>query len=137
TATLKQAVDSAEDSKKIVESFANRKAVLNRILEVESDSVRLSFYDNGEIDGDSISVFVNKRVVLTHQELAAKAMNLYLRLDSTLLDTEVSMFAENLGKYPPNTALMVVTDGKHRYEVFMSSSLTENSTIQLRRKRKP
>lgn len=123
-----------DDSKKIAESFAGRKTVLNQVLEVESDSVRLSFYDNGEIDGDSISVFVNKRPVLMHQELAAKAMNLYLRLDSTSEDTEISMFAENLGKYPPNTALMVVTDGKHRYEVFMSSSLTENSTIQLRRK---
>ena len=126
-----------DDSKKIAEDFARRKEVLNQVLEVESDSVRLSFYDNGDIDGDSISIFVNKRMVLTHQELAAKAMNVYLRLDSTLLDTEISMFAENLGKFPPNTALMVVTDGVHRYEVFMSSSLTENSTIQLRRKRKP
>jgi hypothetical protein len=125
-----------EDSKKIAESFTARKSVLTRVLDVESDSVRLSFYDNGEIDGDSISVFVNKRVVLTHQELASKALTMYLRLDSTLNDTEISMFAENLGKYPPNTALMVVTDGKHRYEVFMSSSLTENSTIQLRRKKK-
>jgi hypothetical protein len=125
-----------DDSKKIAEDFARRKEVLNQVLEVESDSVRLSFYDNGDIDGDSISIFVNKRMVLTHQELAAKAMNVYLRLDSTLLDTEISMFAENLGKFPPNTALMVVTDGVHRYEVFMSSSLTENSTIQLRRKRK-
>ncbi|HEX9510124.1 MAG TPA: hypothetical protein VF939_06550 [Puia sp.] len=160
TATVKRAIDTAmtaakampvdsanavaapppenkDDSKKIVESFASRKEVLNQVLEVESDSVRLSFYDNGEIDGDSISIFVNKRVVLTHQELAAKALNVYLRLDSTLLDTEVSMFAENLGKFPPNTALMIVTDGKNRYEVFMSSSLTENSTIQLRRKRRP
>jgi FtsZ-interacting cell division protein YlmF len=125
-----------EDSKKIAESFIARKSVLNQVLEVESDSVRLSFYDNGEIDGDSISVFVNKRVVLTHQMLAAKALTMYLRLDSTLNDTEISMFAENLGKFPPNTALMVITDGKHRYEVFMSSSLTENSTIQLRRKKK-
>jgi putative heme iron utilization protein len=47
------------------------------------------------------------------------------------------MFAENLGKYPPNTALMVITDGKNRYEIFMSSSLTENATIQLRRKKSP
>jgi hypothetical protein len=30
---------------------------------------------------------------------------------------------------------MVVTDGKNRYEVFMSSSLTENATIRLKRKR--
>jgi hypothetical protein len=123
------------ESKKIEESFARRKAVLNTELEVESDSVRLSFYDNGEIDGDSISVFVNHQLVLSHLGLEAKAFNLFLRLDSTRELNEISMFAENLGRIPPNTALMVITDGKNRYEVFMSSSLTENATVQLRRKR--
>jgi hypothetical protein len=124
-----------QDSQKIIESFVKRKAVLDRELLVESDSVRLSFYDNGEIDGDSISVFVNHELVLSHQELAAKAFNIYLHLDSTRELTEISMFAENLGRLPPNTALMVVTDGKNRYEVFLSSSLTENATVELRRKR--
>jgi hypothetical protein len=124
------------DSLKIVESYTKRKAVLNRELLVESDSVRLSFYDNGEIDGDSISVFVNNQLVLSHQGLEARAFNIYLHLDSTRELNEVSMFAENLGKLPPNTALMVVTDGKNRYEVFLSSSLTENATVELRRKPK-
>jgi hypothetical protein len=127
---------SARDSVKLAASFAKRKAVLNRELLVESDSIRLSFYDNGEIDGDSISVFVNKQLVLSHQGLEAKAFNLYLHLDSTRELTEVSMFAENLGRIPPNTALMVITDGVNRYEVFLSSSLTENATVELRRKKR-
>lgn len=125
------------DAQLIAESFAKRKESVVRTLDVESDSVRLSFYDNGEIDGDSISVFVNGQVVLTHQELASRALTMYLHLDSDVEVNEVSMFAENLGKFPPNTALMVVTDGKNRYEIFMSSSLTENATIQLRRKKSP
>jgi hypothetical protein len=124
-----------EDKKKIEASFAERKPVVSQVFLVESDSVRLSFYDNGEIDGDSISVFVNTQVVLTHQALEAKAFNLYLHLDSTRDVNEVSMFAENLGRIPPNTALMVITDGKNRYQVFLSSSLTENATIQLKRKK--
>jgi hypothetical protein len=129
------APDPDKDSLRLAESFAKRKAVLNRELLVESDSVRLSFYDNGEIDGDSISVFVNHELVLSHQGLEAKAFNIYLHLDSARELTEVSMFAENLGSIPPNTALMIVTDGKNRYEVFLSSSLTENATVELRRKR--
>jgi hypothetical protein len=128
-------VPAKQDAEKITESFVKRKAVLNRDLSVESDSIRLSFYDNGEIDGDSISVFVNNQPVLTHHELAAKAFNVYLHLDSTREVNEISMFAENLGRLPPNTALMVVTDGKNRYEVFMSSNLKENATIRLVRKR--
>jgi hypothetical protein len=126
---------AAEDAKKIEEAYNQRKAAGNHAYEIESDSIRLSFYDNGEIDGDSISVFVNNNLVLSHQGLAAKAFNLYLRLDSTREVNEISMFAENLGRIPPNTALMVLTDGKNRYEVFMSSSLTENATIELRRKK--
>lgn len=129
------AARKAADSLKISRSFSRRKAVLNRELLVESDSVRLSFYDNGEIDGDSISVFVNNQLVLSHQGLEAKAFNIYLHLDSTRELNEISMYAENLGRLPPNTALMVVTDGKNRYEVFLSSSLTENATVELRRKR--
>ncbi|HVU57931.1 MAG TPA: hypothetical protein VHD83_22875, partial [Puia sp.] len=128
---------AAEESKVIKESFSQRKEVITKVLDVESDSVRLSFYDNGEIDGDSISIFVNDEVVLTHQGLAAKALTMYLHLDSTREVNEIGMFAENLGKFPPNTALMVVTDGKNRYEVFMSSSLTENAIIQIRRKKSP
>jgi len=62
---------------------------------------------------------------------------MYLHLDTTLEVNEISMFAENLGKYPPNTALMVITDGKNRYEVFMSSSLSENATIRIQRKKRP
>jgi hypothetical protein len=128
--------DRIQDSLKITELFGKRKAVLNRELLVESDSVRLSFYDNGEIDGDSISVFINNELVLSHQGLEAKAFNIYLHLDSTRELNEISMFAENLGSIPPNTALMIVTDGKNRYEVFLSSSLTENATVELRRKKK-
>ncbi len=127
--------DRIQDSLKITELFGKRKAVLNRELLVESDSVRLSFYDNGEIDGDSISVFVNHELVLSHLGLEAKAFNIYLHLDSTRELNEISMFAENLGRLPPNTALMIVTDGKNRYEVFMSSSLSENATVELRRKK--
>src|ERR1044072_9495904 len=102
-----------EDSKLIANSYSKRKEIVTRTLDVESDSVRLSFYDNGDIDGDSISVFVNSQVILMHQELASRALTMYLHLDSTLDVNQVSMFAENLGKYPPNTALMVVTDGKN------------------------
>ena len=123
--------------KSLEESFKKRNNVLSKELEVNSDSVRISFYDNGDIDGDSISVFVNNQPVLTKQSLTAQALNIYLKLDSTKAVNEISMFAENLGIYPPNTALMVVNDGEHRYEVYLSSNLSQNAVVRLRRKAKP
>ncbi len=118
------------------ENFDKRSTIVNKEIEIESDSVRISFYDNGDIDGDSISVFLNKAPIVTKQELTAQALNIYIKLDPKKDINEVTMFAENLGKYPPNTALMVVNDGEHRYEIYLSSSLSQNASVRLKRKKK-
>ena len=44
------------------------------------------------------------------------------------------MYAENLGSIPPNTALMVIYDGKKRYELNISSSKTSNGVIRFKLK---
>jgi hypothetical protein len=123
------------DIMNINEDFKKRKQIITKEIEVSSDSVRLSFYDNAEVDGDSISVFFNGKLILTHQELTERAFNVYVQLDSSLDINEVSMFAENLGKYPPNTALMVISDGDKRYETFLSSDYKGNATIRLKLRR--
>ena len=48
---------------------------------------------------------------------------------------EISMFAENLGLIPPNTAMMVIDDGKNKYELSLSSSLQKNATVRIKRKK--
>ena len=120
---------------KLVEVFGKRKKTYSKEIEVVSDSVRISFYDNGDIDGDSISVFLNNQPVLVRQELSSRALNIYLALDSTKSINEISMFANNLGKYPPNTALMLVSDGVNRHELYLSSSLSQNASVRLKRKK--
>ncbi|MBX2925930.1 MAG: hypothetical protein KF746_27290 [Chitinophagaceae bacterium] len=134
---LKVKEPSAEkmEAQKILEEFNKRKEVVGQEILVESDSLRLTFYDNGVVDGDSISVFFNKEPVAIHQSLTERGIVFYTVLDSGREYNELSMFAENLGSIAPNTALMVITDGVNRYEVFLSSSLTQNSTIRIRRKR--
>jgi hypothetical protein len=123
------------DILKINEGFKKRKQIVSKQIEVTSDSLRLSFYDNAEVDGDSISVFLNGKLIIAHQGLTERAFNVYVQLDSSLDINEVSMFAENLGKYPPNTALMVISDGEKRYETFLSSDFKGNATVKLKLRR--
>lgn len=120
----------------LLEKFVERKNIYSRDIEIESDSIRVSFYDNGDIDGDSISVFLNKKPVLANQQLSSRSLNVYFVLDSTSTVNEISMFADNLGRIPPNTALMVISDGINRHEMYLSSSLTQNGTVRLKRKKK-
>lgn len=125
-----------ETEKQLVEKFVQRKNIYSRDIEIESDSIRISFYDNGDIDGDSISVFLNKKPVLANQQLSSRSLNIYLALDTLMDVNEISMFADNLGRMPPNTALMVISDGTNRHEMYLSSSLTQNGAVRLKRKKK-
>lgn len=122
------------NERNLLAQFTRRKIIYTKDLEITSDSIRISLYDNGEIDGDTVTVFLNGKPVLAHQELTARALNLYLTLDNSKDVNEVSLFAENLGKIPPNTALMVVTDGISRFEVFLSSSYTQNATVRIKKR---
>lgn len=119
----------------IEKQFTEREDVIQNEIEVESDSLQAEIYDNGEIDGDMISVFYNKQLILYNQKLTHKSIKINLQLDSAKTVNEISMFAENLGLIPPNTALLVIRDGKNKYELRLSSSLEKNATIRIRRKK--
>jgi len=122
------------EESKLLEKFKARKNIVQQEIVVNADSVRISFFDNGDIDGDSISVFMNDQPILSRRELDVRGLNMYVKLDTTKDVNEISMFAENLGKYPPNTALMVIFDGEKRMEVYLSSSLTQNASVRIRRR---
>lgn len=102
---------------------------------VDSDSLNVDFYDNGEVDGDSISIFYNKQLIAFNRILSARSIHFSVGLDSTKEVNEITMFADNLGSIPPNTALMLVSDGKKRYEVRLSSNLQKNATVLIRRRK--
>ena len=117
-----------------IKMFEKRQTVVNNEISVSSDSLRITLYDNGTVDGDTISVFYNKLPIVSHQGLNAQGANFYLQLDDTAQVHDISMFAENLGRIPPNTALMVIHDGIKRYEVFLTSTMTTNGTVRIRKK---
>jgi outer membrane protein OmpA-like peptidoglycan-associated protein len=96
-----------------------------------SDSVRVDLYDNGVFDRDSVSVIFNKQLVSYKQELQTnKAISFYVKLSADPTKNEMILFAENMGLTPPNSALMVITDGDNkRTEVNVTSDLEHNTVI--------
>jgi hypothetical protein len=110
-----------------------RKLVLE--IPVAGDSVELRFYDNAEVDGDSISLFLNNRLLFEHVRLTANAY--IFKLPVAELDSlnELVMVAENLGSIPPNTSLMIALVGQQRYEARLESTEQSSAMIRLRRER--
>jgi len=98
-------------------------------IKVDTGNLRLDFYDNAEIDGDTISVSVDNQMAVSHQRLSAKPITVNIRIDFVKTDHEVVMIAENEGSIPPNTALLIVTAGDKRYRLFLSSDVDQKKVL--------
>ena len=96
-----------------------------------SDSVKVELYDNGVFDYDTVSVIYNKSLVIYKEMLQTnKPIRFYVKLNAEPRKNEMIFFAENLGLTPPNSALMIITDGDNkRTEINVSSDLDHNSVI--------
>lgn len=119
---------------KVSMALTERAFDLSPIIDVDADSLKVSLYDNGDVDNDSISLFYNRKLVATNQLLSAQALTFTLPLGDNV--NEISMFAENLGKIPPNTALAIIYAGEQRFELNLVSTYNKNATIRFRRKAK-
>jgi len=100
----------------------------NRIS-VDVKEIVVEFYDNGEIDNDSISIYKDNKPVILNARLSTQPIKLSLKFDETNTFYELITVAENLGDIPPNTALMVINYGKKRHEVFLISDEKRNAKV--------
>ncbi|HEX7847210.1 MAG TPA: hypothetical protein VF476_15525 [Chitinophagaceae bacterium] len=115
---------------KLPPQLTNRKNELVKEIKVDTGTIRLDFYDNGQIDGDTISVFVNSSPVVSRQRLTAKPITVNIKIDQKRTEQEVIMVGENLGTIPPNTALMMVTAGNKRYQLYLTSDEKKNAMVR-------
>lgn len=107
---------------------ARKKNSFSHII-VNERKLTLKVYDNGTVDNDSVSIFYNGKLIAEKKRLSEKPLQIALELDENAPLHEITLFAENLGTIAPNTALIVVTAGKERFELHSSASLTENAVI--------
>ena len=102
---------------------------LKKTITVDSPKIKLQFYDDAEIDGDTITVFVNNKLLLYRQRLTEKPIDVYFNAFPGT-EYELVMYADNLGTIPPNTALMVVTAGDQKLDVYLSSSEQKSAAVK-------
>jgi hypothetical protein len=99
-------------------------------VKVDTGTLQLDFYDNGQVDGDSITVKVNGKVVLSNQLLTGQPVTAYVRVDLNNPFQEIEMIGENLGSIPPNTALLIVTAGKKQHQLFLTSTESKSAFVR-------
>ncbi len=116
--------------------MASRINVVQQTVYYSSDSLQLTLYDNGEVDGDTVSVLMNGKVIMERERLSTNAVRKTIYAGHTD-SIELVMYAENLGTIAPNTGLLVVRDGKSIYEIRFSGDLKKNAAIIFKRRKNP
>ena len=118
----------------VAEKFAARKNVLTSEIPITGDSIEFRFYDNAEVDGDSITIYLNNQLIVTHVRLSEAPYIIKIATADLLAFNDLVMVAENLGSIPPNTAYMEAWSGGIRYTARMESTELSSAMIRLVRR---
>jgi hypothetical protein len=104
---------------------------LVRKIETEECKINIDIYDNGTIDGDTVSIYHNNTLVRANQRLSQKPITLSIAVNPSDPHHEIIMVAENLGSIPPNTSVMIITTATNRSELMITSSEQKNARVVL------
>lgn len=113
--------------------FTTRKNVLQTVIPITAQTIELRFYDNAQVDGDSIALFLNGKLLFQHIRLTDQPYTIRLNADELGEDNELVMVAENLGSIPPNTSLMVAIVGDKRYEARLFANEQSSAMVRIMR----
>ncbi|MEO6548586.1 MAG: N-acetylmuramoyl-L-alanine amidase [Ferruginibacter sp.] len=134
TATATKDIEDAQPPAPANNKYINRtKNVLKRI-DIRQPNFKVDLYDDGDIDGDIVSVYYNGKLLLNNKKLTEKPLTLNLSTDPSIAENELLIYAENEGDIPPNTALMIVTEGATRTEVRITSDEKKNGVVIFNKK---
>ena len=116
------------------EKLADRGRNVLKKIGLDQPSFKVDLYDDGDVDGDVVTVYYNGKPLLTNKKLTEKPLSLDLTADPSRDENELLIYAENEGDIPPNTALMIVTDGDNRNEVRITADSKKNGVVLFSRK---
>lgn len=122
-------VTHINDPKLLTQMMLARKQVQQGNVKVDEANIKIKIEDNGRIDNDTISIFYNGRLLAKHQRISSTPIEFNIPLDKSVAKHEVTIFAENLGDTPPNTAFVTVTAVGKKYEMSTSANMKENAVL--------
>lgn len=105
----------------------NRRNSIQECLEVQSPNIQIELWDAGVEDNDTVTVYLNGKETLSKVRLSKARQTFNLELQPG--DNKLSLFANNLGDIPNNTAAIAINGGK---AMSLKSGLEVNGAMNLR-----
>lgn len=127
---LKSKTNFLESSPKVLSFKDIRKVDISNVVYVSNDSVHIEVYDNGVIDGDEVTLFINGIEIINGKKLSDKPIEFDLK-KQTNKEFIIEFYANNLGTIPPNTGLIIIKNNMFRKELIFSSDFSKTNAIKI------
>ncbi len=115
--------------------LGGRKVNKTTVIEIDQPVLELFVFDNASPDGDVMSLLLRNEWILKHYEVTRKKHKITLQL---IQDTDnfLVLFADNLGRTPPNTAAISFRQNNQERIFRLVSDLQSCSAINFIYKKK-
>ncbi len=128
----KPKVKEKEDKEPKQPKVKDKKAARYRVthtINVQNRNVKVIVRDPNAEDGDIISLYLNGYPLLQEYKVLKKEKVIEITLDEG--DNHLIMRALNVGRIPPNTASVMVDDGKSKQTVTLSAQEKKNVALKI------
>lgn len=99
-------------------------------IELASRNLTFKVWDDQVVDGDIISLYVNDQEIISNYSITASQK--VVIFNATGLDKcYVFLHAHNLGRIPPNSVTMSISDGQNVHKVNLRSDLNGSAALEL------
>jgi hypothetical protein len=111
----------------VVSSFNERPVRIRETFTSKRQRMVLRFWDNADVDGDSISVTVNGRFVLANHALDKTKKRVVVILEPG--ENVIAVHAHNEGRVAPNTSACSIRAGFLRRSLVFSTGMNRNEAL--------
>lgn len=123
-------VSSKKTIEQPYEAENQRKVKIARVLEVSNPNIKIKVWDNGTVDGDYVTLFLNGERILNNYRVSKRKVGIPVSLNQEA--NFLILHAEDLGDISPNTVAVAVDDGEKEQIIILSSNLKESGAVMIR-----
>lgn len=116
------------------DKITKRSYEIIKTFEVNPTKLKVEILDYGQIDGDTVMIFLNDKLLIPERLLTEKAISIDLNIDGQEKVYDLIMYAVSEGTLPPNTAIMIVTINGVKEEFKISSTKNISRAIRFKLK---
>jgi hypothetical protein len=96
---------------------------------VTKDSLVLKIWDSNRVDGDIVSLDLNGQLILESYKLTSIPKLIKIPLNKG--ENIVTMFAQNLGDIPPNTAALLIEREEGFKTIILKSDMGQSESVKI------